>query len=1150
MTTEPPAPPPSQPFPPDPDKLKKIFEGWWGLGGAVVASVATALAAIGFDKDDAAVAAGLGLTVTAGVSGLFWWRRRRAPRSVRRPVAPEAVKARTSGFRLLQRFREGDQLPGDLRRRLAEDLTARVTHDEFDLIVVHGESGAGKSSLLAAGLAAGLGAAGHPVELVRTLAGTAGERAGVAPVVDRLADLTARLRGNSERKAVLILDQFEELLARLRDDDERRSLGHALRAAIDGGVGVVIGIRKEHLDDLFDVTAHIGREFSTKEDLFRVRNFTLSEAANVIAECAARDGHQLDPALADMIVTDIATDQTVRPADLQVVCSMLHGELTEANYLKNLRAVGLRSRFIQHYAEDTGNPTLALTILRALCDVPAASKRAPQAASELLDIARAGAPGPAVTALEVERTLRTLRDGWIVVDNGDPETPRWSLLHDYLVEPIKLATDAMATAAQKATAELDHHLRQAGSGTVIPLDRLRIIRRDVPPARLLDQDVRRLVRRSLVRGYGRPTAVYGLTAVVCLTGFALATTNYGVWGEYGERVSHWGDDEAGSDWRVESFAELNGQYVVTSSDGIEFSTVTIWDRETGAIMRVSDGAVLASVFPSAPIKRSIDIIGFRLKKIIKVNKNVIEVKDVDQISNDYSQKAIGKDDFRNESIQSGLAGFYRDINIFKNSGIFGYAEKQKPYFVVNVMRDNHLKTVFSSEKYLRKMTVKIDGLAEDFLVPVNTTRVISEILTNRENEQCCVAMFFMENLISDTPSVNYISPQPPPRAWTFNDVFDPSKRNEIERQKLENLIARMGSNSKPDFVFSEIHQVPGVGFANPLLLLVNLESGEVIETSLSLKTAIIDTIQTPEERIIAVWDENVMRLMLIVAEDFTDPSHFVKRLSKEIGIPVNKITDGGGPIIISKLVYENGKVYLKAFSERKHSVCRLRIEESVSISNCHHFEHESKHFLTEDKNKENFDIPSSKRVPFDGEALAVWRRPNNELMIWQAGRDGPVTWQYAAPDSVTHISVPSDHKGLIAGHSDGRTDIWFRGGDEPSFSPVRTIDPNLKVDEFFFTDDNAVILVRLRGGEYRAWTRTGEEFGSLGALGSKITRASYSEACRRLFVWTEDGERIEFRRGVELPGRLFIPWSRLAGTGPECVTAGEIPLPPAIERAN
>lgn len=1147
---EPPAsPPPPPPFPPDPDKLKKVFEGWSGLVGAVVASIAGALAVIGVDKDDAVVAAGLGLTVAAGASGVFWWRRRRAARSVRRPVASETVKARTSGFRLLQRFREGDHLPGDLRRRLAEDLMARVSHDGFDLIVVHGESGAGKSSLLAAGLAAALGSAGHPVELVRTLAGTAAERSGVTPVVDRLADLTARLRGNSERKSVLILDQFEELLARVRDDDGRRALGRALRAAIDSGVGVVIGIRKEHLDDLFDVTAHIGREFSTKEDLFRVRNFTPSEAASVIAECAARDGDHLDPALADMIVTDIATDQTVRPADLQVVCSMLHGELTEANYLKNLRAVGLRSRFIQHYAEDTGNPTLALTILRALCDVPAASKAPPQGVPELLDIARSGAPGPAVTRSEVERTLRALREGWIVVDNGDPETPRWSLLHDYLVEPIKLATDAMATAAQKATAELDHHLRQAGSGTVIPLDRLRIIRRDVPPARLLDQDVRRLVRRSLVRGYGRPTAVYGLTAVVCVSVFAMATTNYGVWGEHGVRVSHGGDGRE-SIFSFNARTEKSGRYGITESFHTQNSKISVWDRTNGAIIRLNN----VTIYDENESLNELKVIDWDSSKIVSISNGNIDFFGFeyrDNFNNDRDD--FMKEKYKLEYTYSNLLDYDEQhfINWFGDSRIFGVSVQSADSFALHALERNIVREIFSSSKYLRYMPLKDYHNGKDIIYPINRTSMHSRIIIKDDDKKCCKIMFIMKNKLQMLQRTEVINAERvtknPPEYIDWRDYFEKDPKN-FEKYPVSEI--ELGK------LFSDISQEPGFGQGKFLLMAMDLERSPSVERYAAFEAVNVSLAQTSKRRIMALRGERDLRLAYIEDRDFDDPSRLIRRIADTPSIPLNnffssidnerktnlKVDDMH--LLINRIIAHNNKAYLEFKFRKARTICPLSIDESISISYCYNF------IMNTGVAPEKNIKFQSREVRSHGNSLAVWRKTRNELMVWQRGTDQPVRWKGPDWEDVTYVAVSHNHKGLISNHADGRVAIWFRPLDEAPGTPVRVFGPNLKISTSLFTADSTLALFRIQGGEYRVFTRTGEELGSLGTLGSPIVQASYSEACRRLFIWTEDGERIEFRRGVELPGRLFIPWSRLAGTGPECVTAGEIPLPPATERLN
>jgi hypothetical protein len=151
--------------------------------------------------------------------------------------------------------------------------------------------------------------------------------------------------------------------------------------------------------------------------------------------------------------------------------------------------------------------------LPCCCDIPN-NKKAPEplAADAIAARARAAAPGERATTGAVTAVLQALEQARIVVATGNADVPGWSLIHDYLVEPIKLATEEQTTRSETAVARLDYFVARAQtvSGTVIPPPDLRQIRRDAPPAAILQLTARRLIRRSLLIGYGKPAgAIFG-----------------------------------------------------------------------------------------------------------------------------------------------------------------------------------------------------------------------------------------------------------------------------------------------------------------------------------------------------------------------------------------------------------------------------------------------------------------------------------------------------------------------------------------------------------------------------------------------------------------------------------------------------------------
>ena len=156
------------------------------------------------------------------------------------------------------------------------------------------------------------------------------------------------------------------------------------------------------------------------EDTFMISNFDVSEATEVIRECAAWDDIAADPELADLIARDLAVDGMVRPADLQVVCFALSGALSTARYRSEGGAAGLRSRFIKTVIDITGDAVLTRTVLRALCDIPN-NKKAPEpmTAEAIAEQARAGVPGPRATTAAVTSVLEALEQARVVVALDD-----------------------------------------------------------------------------------------------------------------------------------------------------------------------------------------------------------------------------------------------------------------------------------------------------------------------------------------------------------------------------------------------------------------------------------------------------------------------------------------------------------------------------------------------------------------------------------------------------------------------------------------------------------------------------------------------------------------------------------------------------------
>ncbi|WP_380827233.1 nSTAND1 domain-containing NTPase [Sphaerisporangium rhizosphaerae] len=208
------------------------------------------------------------------------------------------------------------------REALTETLARLV--DERPFVGVFGASGAGKSSLLRAGLAAEskrtvvvLTPGSDPVtEVATVVAGLVDEP--LAHVRERLAADPHALRGLLSEACddlLLIVDQFEEVFTLCADDD-RLWLVRALTAAASPRGRVVLGVRA-------DFYGHCSRHPELVAALYRaqlmVGPMSPDELRRAVTEPAARAGASVESALLARLMSDV----TGQPSALPLVSHVL-----------------------------------------------------------------------------------------------------------------------------------------------------------------------------------------------------------------------------------------------------------------------------------------------------------------------------------------------------------------------------------------------------------------------------------------------------------------------------------------------------------------------------------------------------------------------------------------------------------------------------------------------------------------------------------------------------------------------------------------------------------------------------------------------------------------------------------------------------------
>lgn len=252
------------------------------------------------------------------------------------------------------------------RDRLVAALVGQLV--DSPLLVVSGSSGAGKSSVVRAGLVPALSGDAVP--------GSAAWRPVIVTPGRRPVDALAPLTGESPPgdPVFLVVDQFEELWAPRTDATERTAFLDTVLGLIDDGIVVrcVAVVRGDHVGRLAEHAAFAER---LRGALVLVPALTDAELREIVREPARSVGLDVDPDLLDAVVADVLG----RPGALPLLSTALvatwerrQGDrLTLGGYLGAGGVAGALTRSAEAaYAElDAAGQELARGLLVRLADV-------------------------------------------------------------------------------------------------------------------------------------------------------------------------------------------------------------------------------------------------------------------------------------------------------------------------------------------------------------------------------------------------------------------------------------------------------------------------------------------------------------------------------------------------------------------------------------------------------------------------------------------------------------------------------------------------------------------------------------------------------------------------------------------------------------
>ena len=307
------------------------------------------------------------------------------------------------------------------RMQDVQNLVDRIGQARFPLTVVHGDSGAGKSSILSGGVIPALRAResldGRKVlvlvvrnykdwslEIKRQLDRYFSDR---SPDLDPIHHFKRNIEENY--LTVLIFDQFEDFFFKKEDFRDRLPFYKFLKACLHTDfVRVVLSLREDYLHYLLECDRTVDLEkvendILGKQVRYYLGDFTQAQARQVIETLTRRSQLRLEPELIDRLVTDLSGEQLrILPIELQVVGAQLESEVPPISTLGQYLALTsntaenrgrkpsevLVERWLENVVRDCGeaNKDLAERVLYALTgnEEKRPQKTQTELASELL----------------------------------------------------------------------------------------------------------------------------------------------------------------------------------------------------------------------------------------------------------------------------------------------------------------------------------------------------------------------------------------------------------------------------------------------------------------------------------------------------------------------------------------------------------------------------------------------------------------------------------------------------------------------------------------------------------------------------------------------------------------------------------------------
>lgn len=372
------------------------------------------------------------------------------------------VRLRIGPFRGLTSYLEEDQNLLFGRDRERADLFALLQEPDASVVLVTGESGVGKTSLIRAGLIPSVPGGGWlPLYLEcggqwrRDLA-AALSLALQRPVNldDPLGDPLAEATTARRKSPLLALDHVEQLL--WLDEPETEGLGGLVGRVVDQGGKVVLVLDQGHMHALERIADHLPPVPESRR--LAVERMDRETAAKVMEQTVIAGGGYMEAGLPELIAEELAAEGPVLPAMLQAVghAALLLGATRTKRFSRVGGAQALSALYVERLVARAGG-WRARRVLAMLTE-----HNNPRHVRELGSVAE----GCGLN-VEVTRTvLDALEREGLVATQADPlsiqREPRYGIVHPYLLQSIRDTVAPVLRGRAQARLSLRRRIHERG----------------------------------------------------------------------------------------------------------------------------------------------------------------------------------------------------------------------------------------------------------------------------------------------------------------------------------------------------------------------------------------------------------------------------------------------------------------------------------------------------------------------------------------------------------------------------------------------------------------------------------------------------------------------------------------------------------------